>query len=94
MRRFSLEGRWRLAEQSITPVDKPGVVHLNYTAARVQLVESGRGTVTVTHPDGKREVHHVSSDGTLDLVRASKSRSEVIDIEVSKGLTIYSLTFG
>ena len=92
--RFSLEGRWRLAEQSITPVDKPGVVHLNYTAAHVQLVASGRGTVTVTHPDGKREVHHVSSDGTLDLVNASYSRSEVIDIEVSEGLTIYSLTFG
>ena len=92
--RFSLEGRWRLAEQSITPVNKPGLVHLNYTAARVQLVASGRGTVTVTHPDGKREVHRVSSDGTLDLVNVSESRSEVIDIEVSEGLTIYSLTFG
>ncbi|EGT5574817.1 TPA: redoxin domain-containing protein [Corynebacterium striatum] len=90
---YSLGGTWTLEDQPIT-AGKDARLRLNYHAAWVQLVVSGKGTVTVRHADGTTREFPVKEDGTLDLVKENAPQTEVLDIEVSEGVKLYSFTFG
>lgn len=91
---YSLEGKWRLAEQSIRPVDAPAMLHLNYQARRVQLVVSGRGEISVTYGNGTTRRFPIKSDGTVDILREPEQQQGELSVEAGKGVELYSLTFG
>ena len=50
--------------------------------------------MTVRHADGTTREFPVKEDGTLDLVKENAPQTEVLDIEVSEGVKLYSFTFG
>ena len=89
-----MEGKWELAEQSIRPVDKPAVLHLNYQARRVQLVVSGRGEIFVAYGDGTTRHFPINSDGTVDILREPEQQQGELSVRAGKGVELYSLTFG
>lgn len=91
---YSLEGTWELAEQSIRPVKEPAVLHLNYRAARVQLVVSGRGEISVDYSDGTTRRFPVNADGTVDILREREQHQGELSVRAGKGVEFYSLTFG
>lgn len=91
---YSLEGKWKLAEQSIRPVDEPAVLHLNYQAKRVQLVVSGRGEISVAYGDGTTRRFPINSDGTVDILRKPEQQQGELSVRAGKGVELYSLTFG
>lgn len=90
---YSLGGTWTLADQPIT-AGPHARLRLNYRAAWVQLVVSGRGTVRVHRADGSVDTFDITEDGTVDLVREPDNHTETIELEVSEGLSLYSFTFG
>ena len=90
---YSLGGTWTLAAQPIT-AGPHARLRLNYRAAWVQLVASGQGTVRVHRADGSVRTFDITEDGTVDLVREPDNHTETIELEVSKGLSLYSFTFG
>lgn len=90
---YSLAGTWNLGGESITAV-KDARVLLAAKAAWVQLVVSGQGTVTLRRADGSERSFDVLSDGTIDLVKQDTQIDEVLTIEASQGLSLYSFTFG
>jgi dipZ protein len=89
---YSLGGTWTLEDQPITAGDN-ALLRLNYHAAWVQLVVSGKGTVTLHRAHGDTEEFPVHEDGTIDLFKGEEM-SETIELEVSEGLKLYSFTFG
>lgn len=89
---YSLGGTWTLEDQPITAGDNARL-RLNYHAAWVQLVVSGKGTVTLHRAHGDTEEFPVHEDGTIDLVKGEEM-SETIELEVSEGFKLYSFTFG
>lgn len=91
---YSLEGKWKLAEQSIRPVDEPAVLHLNYQAKRVQLVVSGRGKISVAYGDGTTRQFPINSDGTVDILREPEQQQGELSVRAGGGVEFYSLTFG
>lgn len=90
---YSLAGTWNLSGESITAV-KDARVLLAAKAAWVQLVVSGQGTATLRRADGSERSFDVLSDGTIDLVKQDTQIDEVLTIEASRGLSLYSFTFG
>ncbi len=60
----------------------------------MQLVVSGQGTVTLRRADGSERSFDVLGDGTIDLVKQDTQIDEVLTIEASQGLSLYSFTFG
>lgn len=93
---YSLEGPWELRGQSIAPAGPGAKIHLNYHAALVQIVASGKGELTVTGSDGKVTKFPASEvPGTIDLVKTDgKPASGNLTIEVPESVSAYSLTFG
>lgn len=93
---YSLEGLWVLDRQSTrTGGDgKSSVLRLNYRAARVQLVVSGRGEVQVTFGDGSTKAFPVRSDGTIDLFKEDTQQLGELALRVTGDVELYSFTFG
>ena len=91
---YALEGKWLVEQTSITPKSDNAHIQLNYQAKWVQLVVSGKGTITVKRENGKVETFDVTKDGTVDIIRKDKNDSELVTITPSSGLQLYSFTFG
>lgn len=75
--RYSLDGAWELSPESLTPADATAQIYLNYLAARVQLVVSGRGQLTLTHEDGRTETLRVEGDGAVDLINREALKEQL-----------------
>ncbi|AKK07213.1 cytochrome c biogenesis protein [Corynebacterium mustelae] len=91
---YSLAGKWKVAETSITPQSQDAHIELNYQAKWVQLVLSGKGKVTVKRESGETEEFDITEDGSVDIVRKDKNEPELITVIPSEGLELYSFTFG
>jgi cytochrome c biogenesis protein CcdA/thiol-disulfide isomerase/thioredoxin len=92
--RFALQGRWTLDDQGATAVSDDAAVRLNYTAKDVFAVVGGTGTITVTR-DGKTTITPIGGAPTLhQIVADSSAHRGQFDIQVSKGLQLFSFTFG
>ncbi len=93
---YSLEGPWELRGQSITPAGPGAKIHLNYYAALVQIVASGRGELRVTEDSGRVSTFPTSEvPGTIDLVKTpGRAHGGTVTIEVPESMSAYSLTFG
>lgn len=92
--KFALRGRWNLDDQGATADGDDSVVRLNYTAKDVYAVVGGTGTLTVTR-DGKTTTTPIGGAPTLHRIVADDSaHRDQLDMQVSKGLQVFSFTFG
>jgi thiol-disulfide isomerase/thioredoxin len=92
--KFALSGRWTLDDQGATADSDDATVRLNYTAKHVYVVVDGTGTITVAR-DGKTTTTSISGAPTLHQIVADETaRRDQLDMQVSKGLQVFSFTFG
>lgn len=92
--KFALRGRWTLDDQGATADGDDSVVRLNYTAKDVYAVVGGTGTLTVTR-DGKTTTTPIGGAPTLHRIVADDSaHRDQLDMQASKGLQVFSFTFG
>lgn len=92
--KFALRGRWTLDDQGATADGDDSAVRLNYTAKDVYAVVGGTGTITVTR-DGKTTTTPIGGAPTLHrIVADDAAHRDQLDMQVSKGLQVFSFTFG
>jgi cytochrome c biogenesis protein CcdA/thiol-disulfide isomerase/thioredoxin len=92
--RFALRGRWTLDDQGATADSDDASIALNYTAKAVYVVVGGTGTLTVTR-DGKTVTTQIGGPPTLhQIVTDDTAHRDRLDMQVSKGLQVFSFTFG
>lgn len=92
--KFALGGRWKLDDQGATADGDDSVVRLNYTAKDVYAVVGGSGSIAVTR-DGKTTTTTIGGAPTLHRIVADNSaHRDQLDMRVSKGLQVFSFTFG
>lgn len=92
--RFALSGRWTLDDQGAIAEGDDSAIRLNYTAKDVYAVVGGTGSLTVTR-DGKTTTTPIGGAPTLHRIVADDSaHRDQLDMRVSKGLQVFSFTFG
>jgi thiol-disulfide isomerase/thioredoxin len=93
--KFALRGRWTLDDQDATADSEDAAIALNYTAKAVYVVVGGTGTLTVTR-DQQTTTTQISGPPTLHQIASSgdATRRDQLDMRVSKGLQVFSFTFG
>ena len=91
---FALEGAWALDYQgAIADGDSSGI-RLNYHAKSVYVVVGGTGSLTVVR-DGTTTTVPVSGPPTShQIVATDDVAHDSLDIRVSKGLQVFSFTYG
>jgi cytochrome c biogenesis protein CcdA/thiol-disulfide isomerase/thioredoxin len=95
--KFALRGRWTLDDQGATADSEDAAIALNYTAKAVYVVVGGTGTLmvtgdqqTITTPiSGPPTLHQIAGGGSADTAHRDQ-----LDMRVSKGLQLFSFTFG
>ena len=91
---FSLDGRWNVSAQSISPEGGAARLRLRYQGRQVNLVASGEGDITYTTGGEKRTVHVSGVPNSIERVSTEDTREGTLDLEASEGLSLYSFTFG
>ncbi len=92
--KFALQGRWNLGDQAATADGDDSAIRLNYTAKDVYAVVGGAGSITVTR-DGKTTTTPIGGAPTLHrIVADDAAHRDQLDMRVSKGLQVFSFTFG
>ncbi len=95
--RFALLGRWTLDDQGATAVTGDvgdAAIRLNYTGKDVYAVVGGTGTITVTR-DQQTTTTQISGPPTLhQIVADNATHRDQLDMQVTKGLQVFSFTFG
>ena len=91
---FSLDGRWNVSAQSISPEGGAARLRLRYQGRQVNLVASGEGDITYTTGGEKRTVHVSGVPNSIELVSTEETQEGTLDLEASEGLSLYSFTFG
>jgi cytochrome c biogenesis protein CcdA/thiol-disulfide isomerase/thioredoxin len=92
--RFALRGRWTLDDQGAAADSADAAIALNYTAKAVYAVVGGTGTLTVAR-DGKTTTTPISGPPTLhQIVNDDTAHRDQLYMQVSKGLQVFSFTFG
>ena len=92
--KFALRGRWTLDDQGVTAESDDAAIRLNYTGKNVYAVVGGTGTITVTR-GGKTTVTPIGGAPTLhQIVADDAAHRDQLDMQVSKGLQVFSFTFG
>ena len=91
---FSLDGRWNVSAQSISPEGGAARLRLRYQGKQVNLVASGEGDITYTTGGEKRTIHVSGVPNSIELVSTEETQEGTLDLEASEGLSLYSFTFG
>jgi cytochrome c biogenesis protein CcdA/thiol-disulfide isomerase/thioredoxin len=92
--KFALQGAWSLDHQSATSDSDSSTIKLNFHAKSVYIVVGGTGSLTVTR-DGKSTEVPISGPPTShEIVAADDIVRGSLDVGVSKGLQVYSFTYG
>ncbi|OBE95631.1 cytochrome c biogenesis protein DipZ [Mycobacterium sp. 852002-10029_SCH5224772] len=95
--KFALSGRWILDDQGATADGDDSAIRLNYTAKNVYAVVGGTGTLTVTR-DGKTTTTPIGGAPTLHQIVGNdpgdSAHRDQLDMRISKGLQVFSFTFG
>jgi hypothetical protein len=92
--KFALGGRWNLGDEAATADGDDSTIRLNYTAKDVYAVVGGTGNITVTR-DGKTTTTPIGGAPTLHrIVADDAAHRDQLDMRVSKGLQVFSFTFG
>jgi cytochrome c biogenesis protein CcdA/thiol-disulfide isomerase/thioredoxin len=91
---FALQGPWSLDDQAATADGVSSGIRLNYHAKNVYIVVGGNGNLTVTR-DGQTTTVPISGPPTShDIATANDVARGSLDIGVSKGLQVFSFTYG
>jgi cytochrome c biogenesis protein CcdA/thiol-disulfide isomerase/thioredoxin len=92
--RFALRGSWTLDDQGATAGSDDAAIRLNYTGIDVYAVVGGTGTITVTQ-GGKTTTMAIGGAPTLhQIVADATAHPDQLDMQVSRGLQVFSFTFG
>jgi cytochrome c biogenesis protein CcdA/thiol-disulfide isomerase/thioredoxin len=92
--RFALLGSWTLDGQGATAVSDDAAIRLNYNGKDVYAVVGGTGTITVER-DQQTTTTQISGPPTLhQIVADNTTHRDQLDMRVSKGLQVFSFTFG
>jgi cytochrome c biogenesis protein CcdA/thiol-disulfide isomerase/thioredoxin len=92
--RFALRGRWTLDDQGATAAGDESAIRLNYTGKDVYAVVGGTGTITVTR-GGTTTTTAIGGAPTLhQIVADDTAHRDQLDMQVGKGLQVFSFTFG
>ena len=92
---FSLDGRWKVTAQSISPDGGPARLRLRYQGRQVNLVVSGEGDITYTAGGGEKRTIRVSGvPNSIELVSTQDTQEGALELEAGEGLSLYSFTFG
>jgi cytochrome c biogenesis protein CcdA/thiol-disulfide isomerase/thioredoxin len=91
---FALQGPWTLDYQGATAGSDTSSIELNYNAKNVYIVVGGTGSLAVTR-DGKTTTMPISGPPTLHrIVTGNDVARGLLDVRSSKGLQVFSFTFG
>ncbi len=91
---FALSGPWSLDYQGATARSDDSSIELNYHAKDVYLVAGGTGTVTVIR-DGKSTALPISGAPTShQIVTGDRVTAGTLEVRLTKGLQVYSFTYG
>jgi len=91
---FALRGHWALDYQGATAQSNDCAIRLNYRAKDVYIVVGGTGTVTVTR-NGTTTAVPISGPPTLHQIVADDTSGQgQLDAHVSRGLQVFSFTYG
>ncbi|WP_297727074.1 cytochrome c biogenesis protein DipZ [Mycobacterium sp.] len=92
--RFAVRGRWTLDDQGATADSDDTAIRLNYTGKSVYVVVGGTGTITVTR-GGKTTATSIGGPPALhQIVADDTAHRDLLDMQVGKGLQVFSFTFG
>jgi cytochrome c biogenesis protein CcdA/thiol-disulfide isomerase/thioredoxin len=91
---LAFSGTIKTTAQSITAENGPASIRLHYEGAHVYLNVGGTGTLTVTDSQGTRTIPVSGPPDIRDVLAAGGYRNSTVTIQLSKGLTAYSFTFG
>ena len=92
---FALEGGWHIETQYATPSeDAGGSIRLDFHAADVRMVLAGEGEVTVRRGGEERVIAVDGVPRSYSVVEGADGDREVLEVEVSRGVEVYSFTFG
>ena len=91
---FSLDGRWRVAAQAISPDGGPARLRLRYQGRQVNLVVSGEGDITYTTGGERRTIRVSGIPNSIELVSTQDTQEGTLELEADEGLSLYSFTFG
>jgi cytochrome c biogenesis protein CcdA/thiol-disulfide isomerase/thioredoxin len=90
---FALNGSWTLGFNGIT-APKGGDIRLNYHASEVRIVVGGTGTITSTI-DGMKQTQKIGGfPNSYQLTKTANIETGTVTVAVSKGVKVYSFTFG
>jgi cytochrome c biogenesis protein CcdA/thiol-disulfide isomerase/thioredoxin len=91
---FALQGPWTLDYQGATADSDASSIKLNYHAKNVYIVIGGTGNLTVTR-DGTPTTVPVSGPPTSrEIVTDTDVTRGLLDVRSSKGLQVFSFTYG
>jgi cytochrome c biogenesis protein CcdA/thiol-disulfide isomerase/thioredoxin len=91
---FALQGPWALDYQGATADSDSSSIELNYRAKNVYIVVGGTGTLAVTR-GGKTTTLPVDGPPTSrQIVAANDVARGSLDVRASKGLQVFSFTYG
>jgi cytochrome c biogenesis protein CcdA/thiol-disulfide isomerase/thioredoxin len=91
---FALQGPWTLDYQGATADADTSSIKLNYHAKNVYIVVGGTGHLTVTR-DGKTMTAPISGPPTShEIVTGNDVARGLLDVRLSKGLQVFSFTYG
>ena len=91
---FALQGPWTLDYQGATADSDTSSIELNYHAKNVYIVVGGTGSLTVTR-DGKTTTVPISGPPTSHQIATGNGMARgLLDVRSSKGLQVFSFTFG
>lgn len=91
---FALQGSWKLDYQGATAQSDASVIELNYRAKDVYIVVGGTGNLTIAR-DGKSSTLPIEGPPTSRRIVAGKDVLRgTLQVRPSRGLTVYSFTYG
>ena len=91
---LSYSGQWTVGQQQIL-AGAGAQLRINVSASDVYLVLSGTGTVTATLDGRALPTQRVSGVPTLyTLLSGQRTRSGILDLRFTPGLSAYDFTFG
>ena len=90
---FDLNGTWAITPERIEPQGSDGTLRINYRAHGVQVVAGGSGTIEVRRNGTTEKIHVDGAPNAHHIVRGDEQSSGIIELKVSPGVQLYSLTF-
>ncbi|BBX74322.1 cytochrome c biogenesis protein DipZ [Mycobacterium shinjukuense] len=91
---FALRGPWSLDYEGATANGDNSAIRLNYHAKSVYVVVGGTGTLTVVR-DGKSTTLPIGGPPTAhQIVAGDRLVSTTLELRPSKGLQVFSFTYG